>query len=329
MLQAARHPILYSRPGWAFPTISPAPEIVLDFDRGWGWQKSVSPVESFLTTTRASIGYADFQSGYWQAFTSNQPRITDKGLLVEESRTNLFLNSGAPATQSITVANGTVYTVSVVGTGSVTLSDAGTGTASQGSPVTFTAGSTSLTVTTAGITGSFVNVNVEAGAFATSPIRTTGSSAVRAADALTVNNPSSWMVPSVGTMFIDAEALTSSIVAISAFQFDAGSTTNRIQLSVDGTGDDSGGLIVTAGVTVASLSAAGTARNKVAMAYTTNDVAMSLNGASVLTDTSANIPTVTTARIGNNTAFWWNGYVRRVAYFPTRLSNAALQALTT
>jgi len=45
------------------------------------------------TFTRASTGYAETAAGALVAFASGAPRITDKGLLVEEARTNLLLRS--------------------------------------------------------------------------------------------------------------------------------------------------------------------------------------------------------------------------------------------
>lgn len=63
---------------------------------------------------------------------------------------NLFLNSAAPATQSIAVLVGATYTVSLTGSGSITLSNAGSGVVTAGSPVTFTAGTVTLTCTVSG-----------------------------------------------------------------------------------------------------------------------------------------------------------------------------------
>ena len=63
---------------------------------------------------------------------------------------NLVLNSGSPATQTLTVEVGRQYTVECTGSGSVTLSGAGTGTVTNGSPVTVTASTTSLVLTVSG-----------------------------------------------------------------------------------------------------------------------------------------------------------------------------------
>lgn len=82
---------------------------------------------SFLSTTRASTAYADDSAGNWSAFASNIPRITDKGLLVEESRTNSIRNNsmqgavaGTPGTVPTGWASGTTpsgLTRSIVGVG--------------------------------------------------------------------------------------------------------------------------------------------------------------------------------------------------------------------
>lgn len=58
---------------------------------------------------------------------------------------NLYLNSAAPANQSVTVQSGASYTMTVTGTVSITLSGATTGTITSAAPVVFTAATTTLT----------------------------------------------------------------------------------------------------------------------------------------------------------------------------------------
>lgn len=48
---------------------------------------------SQLTLTRTTSGYAQSQSGTWTSFSSGQFRQTDKGLLIEEARTNSLLQN--------------------------------------------------------------------------------------------------------------------------------------------------------------------------------------------------------------------------------------------
>ncbi len=69
---------------------------------------------------------------------------------------------------------------------------------------------------------------------------------------------------------------------------------------------------------------------RVALCYKANDFAVTRNGASVLTDTSGNIPTVDRFNIGDQTGSGKiNGHISRLRYYPTRLTNATLQSLCT
>jgi len=86
------------------------------------------------------------------------------GVLLEEGRTNYFINPEAPVTQDITTT-AQDYTVSVEGSGSVTLSGTATGVATEDSPLTVTATAGALTCTCA---GTLTFVNVQAGSFPTS-----------------------------------------------------------------------------------------------------------------------------------------------------------------
>ena len=66
------------------------------------------------------------------------------------------------------------------------------------------------------------------------------------------------------------------------------------------------------------------------IAYKVNDIAMTANGATVSTDTSATIPTVNRIFIGGfeGVSNFLNGHIRQIAYYNTRLPNAQLQTLT-
>ena len=85
---------------------------------------------------------------------------------------NLFLNSAAPATQSLTVLNGETYTLSVVGSGSVTVSVGGAGVATAGAPLTFTTTTTSITCTVA---GTLTRIQLNRGHIATAYLATTSA----------------------------------------------------------------------------------------------------------------------------------------------------------
>lgn len=180
--------VLFSTPGWVLPGASAD----IDFTHGRAWAGGSASLASLLTASRASGGMAQNANGGWLSFAANVPRISDQGLLVEQAATNLFLHSSAPATQTITLGATGSYTLTCWGTsgsaivaaGTATGSGFGTATASiKGAQVTFTI--TAAGTVTVTIGGAPLYVQVEAGAFGTSPIVTAGSSATRAADKIT------------------------------------------------------------------------------------------------------------------------------------------------
>ena len=74
----------------------------LDFSTGLALINDIPvAVSDLLTCTRASTGYAENAGGALVLFAANEFRITDKGLLIEDQRTNYFLNSFTPVTQTI------------------------------------------------------------------------------------------------------------------------------------------------------------------------------------------------------------------------------------
>jgi len=82
----------------------------------------------------------------------------------------------------------------------------------------------------------------------------------------------------------------------------------------------------------AQFNVAGTANGKVAIAYALNDSAWCLSGGTVSTDTSVTLPTgLNQVTFGANPAggAQVNTSLKTIKFFPTRLSNAQLQAITT
>jgi hypothetical protein len=70
--------------------------------------------------------------------------------------------------------------------------------------------------------------------------------------------------------------------------------------------------------------------NKLATAFAKNDIATSLNGSSVVTDTTCEIPNNTqTFYLGwYTTGNGLSAHVKKFSFWPERLSNATLQALS-
>jgi hypothetical protein len=121
----------------------------------------------------------------------NGAEWVNEGVLVEsEARTNYLLNSGTLATQDVTVT-AVPHTLHFTGTGTVTLSGVstagplvGTGAGENNRvSLTFTPTAGTLTLT---VSGTVTNADLEIGSTPSSHIPTSGSTATRSADTITV-----------------------------------------------------------------------------------------------------------------------------------------------
>jgi hypothetical protein len=173
---------------------------------------------------------------------------------------------------------------------------------------------------------------LEAGAFPTSYIPTTTTALTRNADvaSMTGTNFSSWYNQSEGTFFAEATSAWASGNIVGSSD---GTNNNRIFLGI-ASGPASRLLITTLGSSVASITVPYTLNTVVkgAGAYKENSSQYAANGVLGVEDTVCTIPTVNRLSIGTNTTasdFFLNGYIRRLAFYPQRLPNTTLQALTT
>jgi hypothetical protein len=171
---------------------------------------------------------------------------------------------------------------------------------------------------------------LELGAFATSPIRTTTVAVTRAADVVTVTT-----VPAFGsahTLFSKGRSsafdITRQMLAV-----DDNSSINRNRIGQ--TLNTVFGDTTTANVSQDFLSDTKPAVDttfRAAYAAATNDFAFSLDARTVLTDAVGNTPSgISRVGIGNGPVGTqiWNGYIERIALWPaTRLSNADLRRIT-
>jgi hypothetical protein len=91
---------------------------------------------------------------------------------------------------------------------------------------------------------------------------------------------------------------------------------------------DGGSAVVNAQTAGSAFSA--TASAKLAQAYELNNSSIVSAGSAATDDTSCTMPTTTTARLGGDNSGTSNlfGHIRRLDYFPSRLSNAQLQQMT-
>ena len=175
---------------------------------------------------------------------------------------------------------------------------------------------------------------LEAGAFATSYIPTTTASATRAADVATMvgANFSNWYNQSEGSVFVEASRI-GSIASQNVWNINDGSFNNQITAFFT-LGNDYRLDVAVGGVSQAAIVGANsTVLNqpvKSASAYKTNDFAISVNSAAAATDTSGSVPVTSRLSIGANAAAstFFNGYIRKIAYYNRRLANSELQAIT-
>ena len=182
---------------------------------------------------------------------------------------------------------------------------------------------------------------LELGAFATSVIPTTTVAVTRSADVASVNTLSPWFNATEGTLY--AEFALSGFAPSAAFPSSASisdnTSTNRINLNSANSGaamyafgEVNTGGVQQAGFYGATGSSFGVgAIRKSAIAYATNDFAFTTQGLAAQTDATGIVPTVSRMYLGVGPAgasAWQNGYLRRITYYPRRLTNAELQTIT-
>jgi hypothetical protein len=192
------------------------------------------------------------------------------------------------------------------------------------------------------VSGTVEFANLEPGTLATSWIPTGVSQATRSADVASITgaNFSSWYRQAGGTLYSEftslrpadsqnafAWALEESSSSYIAIRTAAGYTPDRAFPSclVAGSTEYSGESNAATGYLAMPISAV-----RSALAYEVNDFAHSWNSQASFTDNSGALPTPTLLAIGNtgsvNAAL--NGPIRRLTYWPQRLSNNVLQSIT-
>jgi hypothetical protein len=178
---------------------------------------------------------------------------------------------------------------------------------------------------------------LEQGAFATSVIPTTTATVTRAADVASISgsNFSSWYRADEGTVFADIISAPVNTIAQRVCDF-----TNSATPTQDRTftrRNTSGGLATavrtgnvlqidqSTGVTVA-----GGGQYRYTFAYRPAVFASTANGVTATESSITTYPTVNQVALGQayNNVQYLNGTIRRLTYWPQRLSNSTLQAIT-
>jgi hypothetical protein len=175
---------------------------------------------------------------------------------------------------------------------------------------------------------------LELGAFATSVIPTVAATATRNADVavMTGTNFSSWYRADEGTMYAEFAWYGPSNFDY-VFSISDGTSSNLIASGITSAGA-SRFIIISAGVTEVGQSVGVMSANTVyrqIVAYATNNSAIYSSSGASGSDNTCSIPTgldQASFNASSGTTNQLNGTIRKIAFYPTRLSNAQLQALT-
>jgi len=173
---------------------------------------------------------------------------------------------------------------------------------------------------------------IELGAFATSVIPTTTAQVTRVADAavMTGTNFSSWYNQTEGTIVWNADTF-STAAANAVVNINNNSAANRIYGYFSST--SAIGIVTVSSseqVSFNSGTLSGGPSGTTAFAYSLNNFAQATRGVLQTPDGTGLLPTVSQMNIGTSHASVQNlnGHIRTITYYPVRLTNAELQALS-
>jgi hypothetical protein len=256
----------------------------------------------------------------------NESNSTAKGAYFNLSNGTLG-TVGASASASITPVGNGWYRCSVVTTAAT-----GSGIAIYPAVV-----NDSISFAGDGFSGIYIwGAQLEAGAFPTSYIPTTTAQVTRSADAasMTGANFSSWFNNSEGTVYSEYQTRDLGASRFAAMLAISDNTAgNRIQLSHSA--NKRRYVVTTSGSTqVDSTDFEGTDTSgvfsKFGVCYKVNDFVSVANGNAAVTDTLGTVPVVNRLNLGAaaSGADLLNGTIRKLSFYPKRLANAELQALT-
>jgi hypothetical protein len=145
-----------------------------------------------------------------------------------------------------------------------------------------------------------------------------------------------WYNPNQGTLSVENSYSSGSNLAsnnrIAAMLANVSTPALDRHLIYNLSGTANGALTQVGGAAQAALTGATATADtvKAAYAFKQDDFALSVNGAAPATDTSGTLPSVGILYIAhtNLSVGQLGGHVRRLTYYPRRLSNAELQAIT-
>ena len=241
---------------------------------------------------------------------------------------SVVATGGAAANRAASIAavGGGWYRCTVIGTGTGVLANT-FNQINQSSSST----ATDDTYTGDGTSGLILwGAQLEAGSFATSYIPTVASQVTRTADQAAINAPNfaPWYNSTQGTFAAEFSFIYTGAGASSAgiLNFDESGNKLVAYVALSGTTVNSfDGSTVVSGYAVT-----GGGIQKAASAYDLSGRAITANGNTVITGAvSATYSASSSLQIGGGIAIGAiNGHIRSIRYYPTRLTNAQLQALT-
>ena len=290
-------------------------------------------VQQFLSYTS---GVAYTFSTYVKAGTRAWASMSLPSAAFTAAQGGFFNLSGAGSLGTTTGAP-TSRTITAVGNGWYRLTVTATATATAGGNAVIAAASADGTSSYAGTNGatalSLYGAQLEAGAFATSYIPTVASQVTRTADQTSIVAPNfaPWYNQSEGTFVFEG-----TVLGATGFSWPvvASDNTAANRLGMYRSGIAVAGFIIASNVTqmeVATTSVVANVPFKIGVTAQANSGNFSFNGNIASTDTTITMPVVNKISLGSSasgTSEYLNGHIRSIRYYPVRLSNTQLQALT-
>jgi hypothetical protein len=176
--------------------------------------------------------------------------------------------------------------------------------------------------------------SLEQGSYATSYIKTQGSTVTRNQDEYTKTGISDKINSEEGVLFLEVAYLTQTSPTTKEISLNDGTNANRVALRLNTTTNQIRAIVRVGGsnqFTVQNTISNVTNYNKIALKYKENDFALWLNGVELDTDTSGSIPSGLNQLDFDegNGASVFCGKVKQLQVFKTALSDSELATLTT
>lgn len=185
-----------------------------------------------------------------------------------------------------------------------------------------------------GTSGIYVyGAQFEVGSFPTSYIPTNGTEVTREPDIAYMPVSEFNYNQSAGTVVVDVNSIKAGVSQrVLSINNSANSVNDRIDLLNNANSENVQNYTLDGGSLQAdhSVSVVGLTSFTVAAAFAPDDYSMCVNGSTVVaeTDGTPTVPTVDTFRLGGGVSSPLNGHIRSLKYWPQRLSDATLQAVT-